>query len=258
MKVFLFLLLFIYQPVSAQLLCKTKTLVNDTIVKTCFHLNKKASSIEIWDRDHRWGNMIGFNNQGIEIFNYGLRSFAGHASVYLTYYPNGQVKKAEYRSAPDGGIQFYHIIHDFDEQGKQTNYVDLSQPDGHPRLIEIYNPKEKPTTPKIEKLPEVIQCAIPYKSVYKVKNRSGKSVLVLMKAKANQWVKMPDTLLKLKANQEALAHSIIMAEKHLEGNMCYEPILINKKGGKSKFKIISAEPDIQSTTKTYFWYVVKE
>lgn len=79
--------------------------------------------------------MVGYNNRGKEIIHYDLRRFAGHASVYLEYYGNGQISKAEYSSAPDGGIQFWHKIHYFDEQGNPTSFMDLSQPDGYPRLL---------------------------------------------------------------------------------------------------------------------------
>lgn len=119
----------------AQLNCKTKKDAASNIIKTCYHNNGKISVMEVWDKERRSGRMIGYNNKGKEIINYDLRRFAGHSSVYLEYYNNGQIKKAEYRSAPDGGIQFWHIIHNFDSQGNQTEYYDLSQPDGHPVLM---------------------------------------------------------------------------------------------------------------------------
>ena len=88
----------------------------------------------MWEDNGREGTMTCYNAAGKQILFHYLRHFAGHASVYLDYYTNGQVKKAEYSSAPDGGIQFWHIIYYFDEAGKETSRTDMSEPNGHPVL----------------------------------------------------------------------------------------------------------------------------
>jgi antitoxin component YwqK of YwqJK toxin-antitoxin module len=99
-----------------------------------YHSNKSISTEARWDKDLRFGKFKCYDSKGKLLFEYGLRKIAGHASVWAEYYKNGQVRKATLTSAPDGGIQYYHEEYTFDEEGRQTSFIDLSMPDGRPVL----------------------------------------------------------------------------------------------------------------------------
>lgn len=125
---------------------KTKQIVQkvDTL-EIKYHKNKSISTEARWDKDLRFGKFKCYDSKGKLLFEYGLRKIAGHASVWAEYYKNGQVRKATLTSAPDGGIQYYHEEYTFDEEGRQTSYIDLSMPDGRPVLTvpkEFRNLKE--------------------------------------------------------------------------------------------------------------------
>ena len=257
-SIFLFILILVCQRNLAQVACKTRTLEEGSKEKTCFHLNKKPSIVELWDSDRRFGSIKAFNNSGVELFTYYLRTVGGHSSVYLDYYPNGQIKKAEYSSAPDGGIQFWRIIHHFDDQGKQTSYSDFSQPDGRPHLFIPELLKEKTEIKKIEKQAEVVKCATPYLSIIKIGNRSNKKLLILLKAKKNPFIQVKDTLISLKPNKDVIIKSQLMAEKFLPADALFEPIIIDKRKSKSNIKIISSITEGTNFSRTYFWYAINE
>lgn len=111
--------------------------IHKSIVDTLeihYHSNHKISTEARWDKDMRFGKFKCFDSKGKLLFEYGLRKIAGHASVWVEYYKNGQARKATLTSAPDGGIQYYHEEYTFDENGNQTSYVNMSMPDGHPVL----------------------------------------------------------------------------------------------------------------------------
>jgi len=113
----------------AQYSPKTTKQREGSSVKKCFHKNGKVSTLEIWDKDQRNGNLKGFNNQRKELFSLSLRRYGGHASARLTYYPNGQVQSVYYSDAPDGGIQYYHSTMEFDKLGRQTSFREDKYPD---------------------------------------------------------------------------------------------------------------------------------
>ena len=172
---------------KAQLGCRESTAKDGFTVKTCFHKNGKPSSIEKWDAIHRQGSITCYDAAGKEIFYESLRRFGGHASVYLDYYANGQIKKAEYSSAPDGGIQFWHTIYKFDEAGNQTDKTDMSQPDGHPVLQPIFYDTAKHTKPIAipSQSNPTAACAVPYSTVCEITNETSCPIKVLMKARPN-------------------------------------------------------------------------
>jgi hypothetical protein len=151
------------QVTYAQLKCTTTQDVKGTI-ESCKHANGRVSTVRYWDNDRRNGSFEAFDAEGLSIAEYDLRRFAGHASVYADYYANGQVSKLEYSSAPDGGIQFWHIIMRFDEVGQLVSKTDLSQPDGHPVLhipdeLKTQNPTHivVPAVPDVKTAPKFAQ-----------------------------------------------------------------------------------------------------
>jgi hypothetical protein len=85
--------------------------------------NGKTSTICVI-KDDRDGYAKAFNFKGEEIYMRHIRRYAGHASVYFTHHPNGMVKKAEYSSHPDAGIQWYRSYTYFDENGNITSQIE--------------------------------------------------------------------------------------------------------------------------------------
>jgi hypothetical protein len=248
--------------VYAQLNCKTIQR-NDSTVTTCYHANKKTSTIESWNENKYWGRMQCFDSKGKEIINYQLRRVAGHASVYLNYYSNGQVSKAEYSSAPDGGIQFYKIIHHFNEQGEQTGYTDLSQPDGRPVITipqHLYkNPDEQSPVVKEPVRPEVIKCAVPFQTVYRVTNETRRKVTINLIPLNSQWATLkPHKQIIIKAKTSIAIDSIILAERFMSLDESYRIEVIFPKKAKKQPKVITALPKESTTRKEYIWHLVEK
>lgn len=245
-----------------QLNCKT-TQLNDSTTTICYHSNKKPSTVETWDKNRYWGRMRSFDSKGKEIINYQLRRVAGHASVYLNYFPNGQISKAEYSSAPDGGIQFYNIIHRFNEQGEQTEYVDLSQPDGRPVLRVIYDPQFQPEykEPTVPPLPEqiLIQCAVPFQTVYRVTNETRRKVTINLIPLNSQWAALrPHMQIVVKPKTSVAIDSTILAERFVALEESYRIEVVLPKKGSRQPKVITAMPKESNARKEYTWHLVEK
>jgi hypothetical protein len=245
-----------------QLNCKTIQR-NDSTITYCYHANKKPSSIESWDGNKYWGRMQCFDFKGKEIINYQLRRVAGHASVYLNYFPNGQISKAEYSSAPDGGIQFYRIIHRFNEQGEQTEYTDLSQPDGRPVITipqHLYkNPDQQSPIVKEPTKLEVIQCAVPFQTVYRVTNETRRKVTINLIPLNSQWATLkPHKQVIIKAKTSIAIDSIILAERFMSLEESYRIEIVSPKKISKQPKVITAIPKQSPTRKEYTWHLVEK
>ncbi|MGF1585631.1 MAG: hypothetical protein ACFCUM_09940 [Bacteroidales bacterium] len=272
---------------EAQLNCST-THANDSIITRCFHKNRIVSTIEIWDKDIRWGSIKAYDSSGNEILHYGLRSFAGHASITLSYHPNGQVRKAYYSSAPDGGIQFYKIYHEFNETGEQISFSDFSQPDGHPVLmvpkvnpqmpdIRMHPVKDPPPpyqedkyivpvpdpvplpdpAPDPDQDPNPAICAVPYQTVFKVINETSRAISVDLTPLYAQWAYLkPYKNIMIPARQSFYADSVVIAERFLPVDQSYT-VEASYKRGKRKLRVISAMPLEQGLRRVYIWHVVK-
>jgi hypothetical protein len=245
------LLLCIVQLNVAQLNCITRNDENRNKITTCFHKNGKISTVTTWDANHREGSIYGLNASGQKIFEYDLRTFAGHASVYLSYYANGQVKKAEYSSAPDGGIQFWQIIREFDENGNQTSYIDLSEPDGHPVLIA---PTDSSIKPYVYQQPEEKPQLTPFTTIFELVNETPKTLTVQLKATHNL---VHDTLVTLKPHQNCQVVIVNQGQKFLEAG-AYQPQTKFGKIKKEKYKYILAQPAEVTYTRTYTWHILKK
>lgn len=201
--------------------------------------------------------MVCYNNQGKEIINYDLRRFGGHASVYLDYYANGQISKAEYSSAPDGGIQFWRKIHYFDEEGNQTGFTDLSQPDGHPvlrrNIEERYNYNTPPPAPKND---SSAICAVIHVTNWQVVNETKSPVKVLLKAQHNMYVQLKDTMFTIKPKQSISTKNIILAHGYLKETEGYSIEITGSERTKQYVKIMAAPPTEAMQQKTYHWRII--
>ncbi len=244
-----------------QLNCKTTIDKQGSSVINCFHKNGKLSTVETWDKDKRNGKLIAYNNQGKQLIEYWLRRFGGHASVYLQYYKNGQISKAEYSSAPDGGIQFYHIIHKFNEQGTQTEYNDYSQPDGRPVLT---IPKEYKTINDSTKIIKdtIVKpnntCAIIHVTQGRITNETNKPVTVLIKALNNAYVILKDSTATIMAKQTLYVKDAILAQGYLELKEFYAVEIKGNKKQKNKYKIISGMTLHETQKRIYSWHIINK
>ena len=253
MKAHIILLLTPLIPVlaNAQLRCKTRQ-QHDTTYTTCYHTNGKPATVEVWySSEKRWGHITGFTSQGKELFKHQLRRVAGYASVYLQYHSNGQVSRAEYSSAPDGGIQFWHTITTWDEQGNQTSYVDLSQPDGHPVLV---------TPPHTEpyRQPEPAACATPYLTLFRIHNTTRHTITIRYRnARPNWELPVRDTLLRIAPKQEFVADSFVFY-KLLRQTESYEVVPAPGKRSIKPKRIILAQPTEAKNRRVYTWYLLPE
>jgi hypothetical protein len=102
---------------------------NEGIYVYCYHKNGKLSTEEFRNSSSQYmaeGYAKAFDNTGKEIYNQPTSRSGLLSSVMFTYYESGAVKSAEYNSHPDGGIQWYKKTTYFDESGKITNEIELS------------------------------------------------------------------------------------------------------------------------------------
>jgi len=176
---------FVGQFTYAQLNCKTLQR-RDSSFTSCFHKNKTLSTHLAWEKDKRSGRATAYNNQGKILYEFYVRKFAGHASVYADYYPNGQVSKVEYSSAPDGGIQWYRKFMQFDLNGNLTSsHEDGTDNFGNPINSPARMFREEKDQPfkKQEPIKDVIACAELYFSVLELKNSTKSSLKVSLKPK---------------------------------------------------------------------------
>lgn len=231
----------------AQHKCKTdKTNTGTTTV--CRHQNGSASTLEEWDKDRRQGSFTAYNSEGKELCKYYLRTFAGHASVHVSYHPNGQVKKVEFRSAPDGGIQFQHETIEFDEKGAKTNFYDFSYP---PKLI------TQPIAPKPEVRPSndttpSLSMVIRKLEVLELHNLSGKSVRL-------NYQKTPEINQPLELEKAKL----VLDSLHVESFTPLSPFtgkltILTTKRSKNNLELIYALPYFRDETRVYPVYIVRK
>lgn len=242
-----FLILFQSFLASAQLKCKTTSQSDGSTITQCFHQNGKVSTLESWDEDKRFGTIKGYNNQGKELFSHGLRSVGGHASVSLTYFPNGQLEKVYFSDAPDGGIQFYNSTTRFDEKGNQTEFtetkypqrleLEVPVPDTVKRrkpLVEINQVLEKPTEKRIDFL--IIN-----------KTKSIQKVLV------EQPISEEDVILEIRAKEETYQMVFL---KEGEEKLYRNPEL-SLLGNKRKFELIKVKEEVLGNRILITWYIIR-
>lgn len=256
------LLIFFYslllQISFAQLGCKTTLDESQKTVKQCFHVNKKVSSKEIWDKDKRFGTLIVFNNQGVQLVEYNLREIGGHASAHLTYHTNGQVSKIEFSDAPDGGIQFYESTRKFDENGNQVDFHEMKYPlELEPTFIQI-DPQEK-LQQKVEpiKKQEVIACATIFQTVYQIENTTNAKLLISIEPVKNNCITTRCQEIILLPKEKIEFDTVLMADQFVSVKV-YEPTVkevLTKKRKSKKFRILECTPSDIGSKRTYYWVI---
>ncbi len=251
---------FFISPASGQLNCKTVEKVDSTVT-TCRHQNGQVSTIQMWDHNERWGFIKAFNSLGSELFSYSLRRFAGHASISLSYHPNGQVKKAEYSSAPDAGIQFYRYIHEYNDVGEQTRYTDLSYPMTPPSyIIHTLKPEneQQPTVEHVVPTQEVMKCAVPYITVFRIANETKRRIYVNLLPQPSLWASLRRLHgVEVLPKSHLDVDSVTLAEKFLDVKETYQIEVVNKKGRVVATKIIQSIPVQTKTRIVYSWHILE-
>ncbi len=245
----------------AQLNCRTITIA-DGKTTTCRHANGQPSTIETWDKDNRWGSIKGFDNKGNELFSYGLRRVGGHASANITYHSNGQVKVANFTSQPDGGIQYWHIVHEFNDRGEQTYFADHSMPDGRP-VLRIHREQVEPPVPPqpinpVEEVPQPIICAIPYQSAFSIINHSKKPVTIKLTAVPNLWLSFSDKdRLVIRPKDTMEIYNVTLAEIHMDPQDVFRFEFIQSRRKKLTPLLIKAQPEIVQNQRHWYWHILE-
>lgn len=217
---------------------------------TCFHKNGKPSTIEFWDSEERNGNIKGFTPDGKELFNYYLRNYAGHAYAQINYYSNGQVSKAYYSTAPDGGIQFFNETRKFDENGNLIDHWEQKYP--YVLVTTIDTTRYK----KVVQKQEVIKCAVPYQTTFKLINATKSYIEVKFNPIPNLWASLKEKNIKIKPWEELVIDSIILAERFLDLNQTYHLTVFGKKSIIKNKKILITEPVTNNQKRTITWYII--
>lgn len=146
--------------------------------KDTYFKNGKISTSKCFDKNNRFGKARAYNQQGQKIYERELRTVGGHSSVSFTFYKTGAVQKAEWRSAPDGGIQWYSNITTFAEDGTQLSSVDNNYDD---RLTIPYTqvPNQKPAAADtVKPTLETMACAVIYSNEIWYINHSPHKIII--------------------------------------------------------------------------------
>jgi hypothetical protein len=202
-----------------------------------------------------------FNKKGERVFEGHRRRYAGHASVYLTYYENGGVKKIETSSAPDAGIQWYKSYYILDEQGNIIEHHEDSH-DMHTRILPtIHAPPTvtpvTPTKPAEKKPQEIAKCATIVQSTMIIYNKTNKPITVILTPKSNPSYKSYNA--KLTPNDSIITESVINAEIFLVPADLYQLQITHgkyKKPSEIKFSELPTllhQHDKQHSIYKYYW-----
>lgn len=252
MRCILVVLLLAATSLSAQLNCLTRQGHDGESETSCHHENGTLSTIETWDRENRWGHITGFNAAGVQLFRHELRHIAGHATVQLTYYPNGQVKDLNFSTAPDGGIQRYSEYCVFDPTGALIQCTKEQYP--HELILE---PSPLPDERSLPRTSEVMICAIPSLSVYELVNTTRKKREVHLNAKPHSMISRKSRVLEIKKGERLAVDSALMANLFFPLNDIYQ-VSIKAKRKKGITRIIHEEEIISDTRRVYRAYIVNE
>lgn len=210
--------------------------------RKCYHQNKKIATEETWDKDERFGKIVGYNNVGELLFEFYLRKVGGHGSVQVQYFANGQVQKIHYSSAPDGGIQWYREQLVFDEQGKLLDKNVEEYPFKPSVFIQFRDSSTyKEHKEKEIKIPIVEQKKVEYISLlYQIRNTTNKKININAQTNANATKEI-----RLAGNGWVVLDSIYINKDNLAQHLNYKINFSQKKDSK-KYEILKVE-DIQST-----------
>lgn len=154
--------------------------------------NGNTSTSKCLDENKQEGKSIAYNLSGEIIGEWKISRRNMLSGVHFSFHENGMVKKAEFSSHPDAGIQWYRSYTTYDSTGKKINFTEQSHDDDLTGPAKIKNVKtydeylkEQTDSLNKEKLKktdtlkqETMQCAVIYVSELWIENKTGKSLIV--------------------------------------------------------------------------------
>lgn len=244
--------------------------------KDSYYKSGKISASQCFDKDNRWGEAKVFNTKGEVTYRKELRNVGGHSSVQFTYYDNGGVKKAEWSSAPDGGIQWYRSVAYFAEDGTlqhedEDSYDRTTQltvkpgyttspttktPDKEHPVPTKPAPPTTPTTPTPSPS-ETMECAAIYASEYWYINKTKYRIKVVSQ---HFYYKDQQTTTLLMPGDTLKGGDLILAQMYDEPSKYYH-FTASTISKKTSYKpTIIPRPELAKEVKVgvkRFYYVVK-
>ena len=192
-----------------------KLFAQDTLKK--YYSSGELASLEVQfseqsSPDHRFREALVevYNKKKLLVYRAYRRKFAGHASVHLTYHPNGGVKSIRYSSAPDAGIQWYKEYYELDEEGevrahRKQSHDDMLSPVVRPApsipkpgltVPDVPSKREqKEFLPNCPPCPQEAACATLMISQTAIVNKTGKALWLKLDSKGIYGAKGSETML---------------------------------------------------------------
>ncbi len=158
--------------------------------QTTYFKNGTVSTTQCYDKNNRFGKARAFNLKGEKIYERELRKAGGHSTVSFTFYKNGAVQKAEWRSAPDGGIQWYSNVTAFAEDGTLLSSVDRNYDDGVTVPLKHTPNPESPVTKTGDTAnmkQETLTGAVIYENEFWYINHSGQKLIITAVRNRNEF-----------------------------------------------------------------------
>ncbi|MBX2906732.1 MAG: hypothetical protein KF744_11885 [Taibaiella sp.] len=219
----------------------------------------KIATSQCFDPDNRWGQARAFNKAGEVIYEKELRHIAGHSSVTFSFFENGGVRKAEWSSAPDAGIQWYHTTTWFSEDGKvekedHNNWDDhhVTVPPGRQLPPTTKTPRPAPTKT------ETMECAAIWVSECWITNTAPYSVIVSASRKGGKMIETHTITLRPRQSMKIV--EMPGAQMFNEPSAFYELTAKSVKSPASRKLIVlpsSRLPENNSPTVRRYYYDIK-
>ncbi|MES2619768.1 MAG: hypothetical protein V4615_02875 [Bacteroidota bacterium] len=139
-----------------------------------------TSTSQCYDKNNRFGKARAYNLKGDKIYERELRAVGGHSSVQFSFFKNGSVRKAEWRSAPDGGIQWYSNVTTFSEDGTQLSSINNNYDDHVTTIQPAQKPAEESPVIKdsIKLKSETMTCAVIYSNEFWYIIHSSQKIII--------------------------------------------------------------------------------
>lgn len=170
----------------------------------------------------RTGKVEVFSRKGELVFEGHRRTFAGHASVDLSFHPNGGVSTIKVSEAPDAGIQWYKAEYTLDTDGNIVNKWET----GHDDRTYFPNPGQKIRHEEMPPTSAPAACAVPIGATLVVHNRASKVVEIRLKGLTGE-VAGREYLQKLAVGDSLVSHELVNAQRAFNPEEMFEFFMID-------------------------------